>query len=56
MVEFLLAALPYFLVGLVLLGVVLVVLVIFAFTVVLASGDQFENTITHSRGDEFEDD
>lgn len=54
--EFLLAALPYILVGLILLGLAVVALVIFAFAVVLASGDQIENTINHSRGDEFEDD
>jgi F0F1-type ATP synthase assembly protein I len=54
--EFLLAALPYFLVGLLLLGLALAVVVVLAFAVVVASGDQLESGITHSRGDEFEDD
>jgi len=54
--EFLLAALPYFLIGLVLLGLAVVVLVILAFAVVVASGDQMESGINHSRGEDFEDD
>lgn len=54
--EFLLAALPYIIGGLLLLGLALVVTVVFAFAVVIASGDQLESGINHSRGDDFEDD